>query len=274
MYRNTNNLQFRQLTKEDRSDFITLDGLTFPGDELDEENYEKYIQNEGFLGLFSSNNSLVGYLFLRIADSYGHLGRISVHPEHQGNGYGNLLMERAMKYFTENESYKVGVYVESNNVTAINLYQKFGFSKVHESWHYILDLDQHQIDPKPEYILRETKLEDLDFVFSIFPHLNVDTIKDYYNSGTTKVLEDKDQSKILGFIRFNADFSGCMPFEITELEIADQIIAKLKQEHVRRDRDYLRLTFDRYDWLAEIFEKRGYRKHHHLFKLEQSFVIS
>lgn len=84
----------------------------------------------------ASNGTILGYAGLwHIADE-GHISTIATHPDHRGNGYGEILLA-AMIYraITLQASYIV-LEVRVSNTVAQNLYQKYEFKTVSTKVNY------------------------------------------------------------------------------------------------------------------------------------------
>jgi ribosomal protein S18 acetylase RimI-like enzyme len=89
-----------------------------------------------FLSLVArdENNNVVGFAFLRIEGRlrkgfFAELG-IVVHEGHRGRGLGSKLMESLLKQAQEENILVLFLRVLPLNVKAIQLYERYGFSKV------------------------------------------------------------------------------------------------------------------------------------------------
>lgn len=85
-------------------------------------------------------NHLVTLLVMNddIPVGYGHLDQengniwlgISVNPDFQGQGIGNILMTELISDAKENNIEKIHLTVDKENITAQKLYEKFKFKKI------------------------------------------------------------------------------------------------------------------------------------------------
>lgn len=66
-----------------------------------------------------------------------HLHHLGILPDYQGKGLANLLIEESLK-FVKTIGYQVKLEVHSANIKAINLYKKFGFSRLGDYDVYII----------------------------------------------------------------------------------------------------------------------------------------
>lgn len=77
---------------------------------------------------------IVGYQ-ISTADSLGgHLARLAVHPQHQGQGVGTALVADVLRKFEEQGLVRVSVNTQEDNVGSLRLYEKFGFEPKAESF--------------------------------------------------------------------------------------------------------------------------------------------
>ena len=77
---------------------------------------------------------IVGYQ-ISTADSLGgHLARLAVHPEHQGQGVGTDLVADVLRKFEDQGQVRVSVNTQEDNVGSLRLYEKFGFELKEESF--------------------------------------------------------------------------------------------------------------------------------------------
>jgi ribosomal protein S18 acetylase RimI-like enzyme len=273
------NFHFRKITNDDWLSFKELEDDAFPRDQLERNDFDQLTSSDRFIGYFNNDkpSELIGYLVLTTYDSYAHLNRIGINRNWRGKGYGKILMDYAIKHFLKFNPKEIGIYVETNNSVAISLYEKFGFVKKFESWHYIINLTNFdrsmsdQINLK-DYELRDIDVNDLKIISQKFSNFNYAEMKKGFE---TDQLNENPRFNFLvllykgeyvGFTRFSPNFSGSRPFHYSLLNHIDPFVMLLKK-YIQPDKDYLRITFDAYDELANLFETRGYTKHHHLFKL-------
>ena len=151
------------------------------------------------------------------------------------------------------------------------MYNKFGYEVSNESWHYWIEKEQLK-EIETEYLsdtaghVLEVKEKDYNNIVFAFPDINKEELKYHLKSKKYMTLCYKIKEEIKVYARFNVNFSGCRPFlYINETRYVDEFIVKMKKH---REKEYLRLTFDKYKELSEEFERRGYKLWHHLFNME------
>lgn len=79
-----------------------------------------------------SSGSVVGVLIAsRVARGVGHIGQISVHPAHQGQGIGRRMIASAMSELRNRGFKSASLAVTTANANAFQLYQTCGFETIH-----------------------------------------------------------------------------------------------------------------------------------------------
>ncbi len=64
----------------------------------------------------------------------GHLARLAVDPEYQNQGLATLLIEDILNTFQEQGIVEITVNTQSNNLASLELYKKFGFNRLEETY--------------------------------------------------------------------------------------------------------------------------------------------
>ena len=264
----------RNLTLSDWSQFQILELDTFENDPLDKETFTRNLEYDGFFGLYIDEKVLIGYLYCRIYGDYAHLHRTGVLSSERGKGYGSQLFEKAISYFEEHNLPQFNLFVETHNEPAIRLYRKYSLKIIFESWHFIINLEEHATYAKTifsEVTSKELGFDDLPLVQKTFSQANLielrGMLEDMKNQPTgNKFIEMFQGPKLLAVARFNKKFSGCRPFFITDIGYFDTFISKLI-ELKPPEKEYIRITFDDNDAVADLCLKRNYTVHHHLYKM-------
>ena len=58
---------------------------------------------------------------------------IAVHPEHQGRGIGQKLLSKGIEHLEALGIRRIKLEVRPNNISALKIYEKFGFRTVGEA---------------------------------------------------------------------------------------------------------------------------------------------
>jgi len=98
------------------------------------KNYISWLERNGpFFKILLLNDKPIGFI---VADAgwhifgknhIGEIHEIVIDVNHQGKGFGKLLMEKAFEYFKENNVNHIGLWVGKDNKQAIKFYKKLGF---------------------------------------------------------------------------------------------------------------------------------------------------
>ena len=75
-------------------------------------------------------STLIGYAIQSQAAGENHLLNLCIAPEWQGNGYGSMLLDHAIRLATMQKSSCMFLEVRPSNHTGIGLYERKGFSVV------------------------------------------------------------------------------------------------------------------------------------------------
>ena len=257
----------RPMTIEDWNTFHTFDKKIFPDDSMLEDWFKKRLDRDGFFAL-EINGQIIGQLILALfGENEGHLGRIGVNKNYQGEGYGNLLMKHAIEWFRKQKVIKqIHLYTQDHNTVAQNLYKKLGFTISEITWHYFIPFDS--LSPLNIYTCQEILENEIEPVGEKYTDtLPAAQIKRFLTHDEFHVLTLKNSNEdIVGACRFTPSFPGCFPFVLDKIDAFDDFLVGLKQYSLP-DYDYIRVTYTAYPKLAQLCEERKYKLHHRLFKM-------
>jgi len=108
----------KEITKKEVTKFCET---FFPQYKITNDPFEKY------LGYYEGE--LVGIITYSIIYERAEINYICVREEFQGKQIGSKLMEEVLNQI-KNECDSISLEVASDNITAINLYKKYGFKEV------------------------------------------------------------------------------------------------------------------------------------------------
>lgn len=255
------------MTINDWDGFQKSDKEIFPDDSINEEWFKKRIERDGFFAL-DLDARIIGQLILALfGESEGHLGRIGVIRNHQGEGYGNLLMKYAIEWFRKQKVVEqINLYTQNHNKVAQNLYKKYGFRISGNTWHYFIPYDS--LKPINRYTCQEILEHEIDIVGDKYADtLPAAQIRQFLSNEDFHVLTLKNLvGEIVGACRFTPSFPGCFPFLLDHLDSFDDFLIGLRPFSLP-DYDYYRITFTDYPKLAQVCEERNYKLHHRLYKM-------
>jgi ribosomal protein S18 acetylase RimI-like enzyme len=73
------------------------------------------------------DNKLIGYQISTAGPMGGHLARLAVLPNHQGNGIGSSLVHDVLEKFEQRGAVRVTVNTQRDNLSSLFVYEKTGF---------------------------------------------------------------------------------------------------------------------------------------------------
>jgi mycothiol synthase len=95
--------------------------------DLDELKKEAWFDPADFLVLRDGRDP-VGYCWLKVEDGVGEFYVVGVDPDRQGEGLGRRLMDAGFARLAARGIPTAALYVEADNVPAVNLYRSLGFA--------------------------------------------------------------------------------------------------------------------------------------------------
>lgn len=123
------NLKIEKITLNDLnilSDFIKNSGTSLETFRYFDKRDLKTISNHIITILLFFNNKPIGYGHLETEDNRTWLG-IMVSESEKGKGYGKVIMSYLISYCKKSNFSTIFLSVDKSNISAIQLYQKFGF---------------------------------------------------------------------------------------------------------------------------------------------------
>ncbi|MGL9751317.1 MAG: ribosomal protein S18-alanine N-acetyltransferase [Symbiopectobacterium sp.] len=88
-------------------------------------------QGERYLNLkLTRNDTLVAFAITQVVLDEATLFNIAVHPNHQRQGHGRLLLEQLIETLEARDITTLWLEVRASNANAIALYEQLGFNEV------------------------------------------------------------------------------------------------------------------------------------------------
>ncbi|GAB4184909.1 MAG: ribosomal protein S18-alanine N-acetyltransferase [Calditrichia bacterium] len=131
-------LRLSDMTEEDVEEVLAIERASF-SDPWNKDHFLHEIKKNDFSVpvVLKYKNVIIGYAVCwRLFEEF-HLANIAIHPKYRGQGIGEFLLDKILK-MVQDELYVV-LEVRVRNLTAINLYQKKGFSVLFERKNYYPD---------------------------------------------------------------------------------------------------------------------------------------
>ncbi len=128
-------LQFERIgyrDSEEKKKLIKLDNLAFPWlwRNSDAE-FQNYMEAPGVSIWVSSDEQgeFLAYVGITALRSWGHLDRIAVRPDRQGEGLGKQALDFAIARLVQEGTRRIGLSTQANNTVSRKLYESSGFRR-------------------------------------------------------------------------------------------------------------------------------------------------
>ena len=99
-------------------------GISHP---WDKESIESVINDDNKICIVAVDESLIGYIYASFVLDEAEIGNICIVPECRGQGVGRSLIDAMLSDLKSRGVCKVFLEVESDNESAIRLYERSGF---------------------------------------------------------------------------------------------------------------------------------------------------
>lgn len=115
-------------------DLLALDNAAFPWlwrNSLDE--FGEYLGSPGVqvLALYA-RGQLVAYIGVTEFEGWGHIDRVAVQPDRQGEGFGQAAVTLGLASLRRGGARRVGLSTQRSNVRSQRLYERLGFQRTPE----------------------------------------------------------------------------------------------------------------------------------------------
>ena len=129
-------LTIRRLQESDLPALVQLEQQTFPWLwwELASAFAQSDRRPDTWVLVALLDNELAGYLILAVRGVWGHINRIGVRPQLQGQGLGRELLAVAIEELAGRGARTIGLNTQSDNTRSQRLYEGFGFVRTGETF--------------------------------------------------------------------------------------------------------------------------------------------
>jgi [ribosomal protein S18]-alanine N-acetyltransferase len=135
-----NNFKIRAADKSDAERMAVLHEQCFPN-YWQHETFTDFFSVRGTFGLIAEAPQPVAMMVFRVLYEQADIITLAVEPAFRRQGIGRELLARAMAESAALGASKMFLDVEDGNVTAVQLYEKYGFSVIHRRKHYYRQKD-------------------------------------------------------------------------------------------------------------------------------------
>ncbi len=121
-------LSFREATIADLKSIMNVENASFTVPWTEAAFRNEFIINQyAYYILATYNDEVVGYAGIWLVLDEGHVTNIAIHPDYQGNHYGEALLRKMIRIAKERGVIRITLEVRVSNDVAQGLYKKLGF---------------------------------------------------------------------------------------------------------------------------------------------------
>lgn len=122
---------FRRMREEDLPEVIAIEKQCF-SNPWGKDTFRGEIQNRAIsfpmVAVHRQERKIVGYIIFWLIGDEAQINNVAVHPDYQGQGYGEMIMKYALDQLRSFGTHFVTLEVRVSNTRAFNLYKKLGFA--------------------------------------------------------------------------------------------------------------------------------------------------
>ncbi|OKY78715.1 MAG: Acetyltransferase GNAT family [Candidatus Methanohalarchaeum thermophilum] len=137
-----NGFEVRRFSEDDLFDVLRIESKAFDKTAYSPFTFLEFSEVSDFFYVLDLCGDLVGYILgYRVFDRLCKLASLAVVPRHQSEGFGSILLRKALEEFNKEDIEVVTLTVREGNNRAISLYSKFGFQTWDKIENYYPDKD-------------------------------------------------------------------------------------------------------------------------------------
>jgi ribosomal-protein-alanine N-acetyltransferase len=135
LHRGPPGLEIRAATVDDVASVLTVDHAAFtPMWWYSREVLGRALNLADCFDVAYLASECVGYQLSTLRNGRGHIVRLAVHPQWQGQGIGGRLLSQAMTALEKTGASSVTVNTQEDNLTSLQLYRDFSFERIGTPW--------------------------------------------------------------------------------------------------------------------------------------------
>ncbi len=248
-------------------EFHRVDEDCFPDEPVSPESFTKVMGHD--LWAAYDGESLVGFSYVVRKADVAWLARIGTASSHRRRGVGTNMLQTVIDHCRRIGLPDVMLYVQSDNPTAIRLYESFSFRITDSAYQFILSIpDLASCRPRrPAERITAIPITELDP--PSLPHFPCEwtDIATMHEPPEQYVFVFRDQSSAnRGYCRLSPRFPGCFPFVLHRPSTDLPAALLALRDFLLPEKEILKLTF----WdesLADACTALGLRLNYKLFKM-------
>ena len=237
-----------------------LNDLCFRDEPVSEYDFRAYT-SDGIWTVYHGE-MLVGFGAYMLGEERSHIRRIAVHPDYRSLGLGSRLMAAMIQDSQNAAVARITLNVQQDNLAAIRLYEKFGFSIQGESVQFVVTINPAERSDRsvmaiPAYLQEIKDLPCLD---------RLTHLAKQHDPPDRHALVFLHQGLPVGVTLFSPDFPGCRTFEVFTDEQGIQELVDFLDPYARPGKRTIRIT-TRDENAIELFRAVGVVENYSLFDM-------
>jgi len=248
-------------------EFHRVDGECFPAEPIAPENFCTFMADDFWAAY--DGDSLVAFSYVVRKPDVAWISRIATSTAYRNQGIATELMRTMIHHCFEIGLSDMILYVQSDNIAAIRLYEHFGFRTVETGYQFILSVPR-LLRPPPDNVagsITAVPITDVDGSFVPQWPREWSNIADTHRPPERYVLVFRDESGAYrGYGRLTPRFPGCFPFVVDRPSTYLTGALHALRDFLLPEKDILKLTFSD-DALADACAELRLKLNYRLFKM-------
>jgi len=123
----------REMQKQDLDEIMEIEKISFGPNHWSYESFvSEFVNRLGnyFTAINKNTHKVIGYCGFWLILDEAHITTIAVHPECRKQGIGEILLQKMINTGYEKEAKWFTLEVRASNISAQNLYYKYGFKSL------------------------------------------------------------------------------------------------------------------------------------------------
>lgn len=239
--------------------FIGIDKECFPHEPFNIQMFNEMKINNLWVAYIEGE--IVGYAYVKIQSQDAYLSRIGVRINNRRQGVAKELINTIIKYCKDQSKFNITLYVQTDNLPAINLYKEHGFISFELSSQFVIPI----CDVITKY--KESRIHKL----KAFPKDQSSILTKYNIPKRYNLNFIDDNGNVYGNCCLDPEFPGCSHFMVKEPDI--YFIASLiaLETYLNPIKEELILTFKDIS-LKKICSDLDFGMNYELVKMRKKLV--
>lgn len=247
--------------------FHRVDSVCFPQEAMDAKSFAAAMTMDYWVAW--DGDIVAGFAFNFQRPELSWLRRIGVAPEYRCQGIASALMRTFLEHCRHIGLPNTILYVRTDNVSAIRLYERFGFRDVESTYQFLLANPTDRLAEAASSEISAIPICDLpQSSWPLFPQ-EWANIAEMHQPPDSHVFVFRQQTNTVGYCRLNPRFPGCFPFVVERP--SENLMPALRsiRDCLQPGRPVLKLTISD-PLVASACRESGFELNYELFKMLRS----